>query len=215
MHTIKIWFNLKFDIISKEICLSGNRINYVYGRKIGLVKLFISRFYNCVGRYKAYKKVRWGEVRRLVFICHGNICRSAYAEARARHIGLSAASAGLGADRGGKANPQAIKVAFNRKIDLQFHKTTNVDDLVISEGDLFLCMEPSQAILVENLLGKNARQQVSLLGLWSEEKRPFLQDPYELLDEYWDTCFNIIDSALSRIRLNAVNSGAKVIISGK
>ena len=31
------------------------------------------------------------------------------------------------------------------------------------------------------------------------DRRPFLQDPYDLTDDYWDTCLDTIDSALNCI----------------
>ena len=67
------------------------------------------------------------------------------------------------------------------------------------DGDVFLCMEPSQAYALRKYIKDYHNQQVTLLGLWSTQRRPYLQDPYGLSDKYWDTCLDIIDSALENI----------------
>ena len=40
-------------------------------------------------------QIKWEDVDRLVFVCTGNICRSAYAEYKARSLGMSATSFGI------------------------------------------------------------------------------------------------------------------------
>lgn len=183
-----------------QLPLSKNVINDKYGRKIGLLVLLRSRIQQRLGAYRSYQNIAWEQVRRLVFICHGNICRSAYAQARAHQLGLPTASAGLGADKDGPADPQATKIAATRNIDLTTHTTTRIADLQRQTGDLFLCMEPAQALALREIVGTDTHQQVTLLGLWSQEQRPYLQDPYGLKDTYWHTCFDIIDSAVQQVQ---------------
>jgi len=174
-------------------------MNDRYGRKIGFLRLLLADIYDLFGCYSAYKNVRWEEAKRLVFICKGNICRSAYAEARANQLMLHATSAGLGAIKNGPADPYAIKVAAQRNVNLNLHQTTPVSDFKKKDGDIFICMEPLQALFIRNRIDSNPKQQVTLLGLWSNERRPYLQDPYGLSDGYWTTCLDIIDSAVENI----------------
>lgn len=183
------------------------RLTDRYGRKIGYVKLLCSRVGNALGRYAGYRAIRWHDVQRLVFVCHGNICRSAYAEARARSLGLNAVSAGIGATKGVPADKVAMLVAAARDIDLQSHRTTHVSDLKTADGDLFLCMEPAQAEYLV-AIGVTTSQQVTLLGLWASEERPFLQDPYGLSEGYWNTCFDFIDAAIDSIG-HMISRGAR------
>lgn len=169
-----------------------------YGRKIGFARLLVCYFLDSLGFYRTYRRVRWHEVRRFVFVCNGNICRSPYAQARARQLGLTAVSAGLRADDRGPADSYAIRLAAERSLDLASHRTTNVAELLLENGDLVLCMEPAQAIAMREFA--NARTvQVTLLGLWAAEPRPYLQDPYGLSDGYWHTCFSLIDSAVEHL----------------
>lgn len=174
-------------------------MNDLYGRKIGLLKLVLANILDHFGVFSMYKNIRWEKGRRLVFICQGNICRSAYAEARATQFMMPSASAGIKAIENGSANPDAIRFAARRSIDLSRHRTTSLSMFKQRDGDIFVCMEPSQALLIRKMVGKDNAQQVTLLGLWSDNRRPYLQDPYGLSEGYWNTCLNIIDSAIVNI----------------
>ena len=179
----------------------GININNKYGRKIGFIKLIAIQIYIFFGGYADFQDICWKKIRRLVFICQGNICRSAYADAYSRYCGLRTASAGLAADQDGNADSQVIRMAAQRNIDLISHRTTHIDNFKREDGDLFLCMEPSQAVFMRRLIGNNAKQQITLLGLWAkDDKRPFLQDPYGLKDEYLQTCLDVIDSAINQVQ---------------
>lgn len=188
-----------------------NFINNNYGRKKGFIKSIVSSLYLYTGGYKVFLNINWNIVQRLVFICHGNICRSAYAQAYANHLGLLAASAGINAINLGKADPTAIEMASHRHIDLTLHRTTHIDNFERKDGDLFLCMEPEQGQFMLKVIGseENINQQVTLLGLWADESWPFLQDPYGLTNQYWEKCLNIIDSGITRIypRLSIATKG--------
>lgn len=174
-------------------------MNNLFGRKIGFLKLVFALISDYLGNFSIYRDIRWEKVQRLVFVCQGNICRSAYAEARATKLALPSASAGLGAVENGSADPVAVKFAAKRNINLSGHRTTCLSNFQQRDGDIFICMEPSQALMIRKKIGDNSTQQVTLLGLWSNDRRPFLQDPYGLSDEYWKVCLDIIDSALDNI----------------
>jgi hypothetical protein len=55
-------------------------------------------------------------------------------------------------------------------------------------------MEPAQLPALAKL-----GAQATLLGLWATPPRPHLEDPYGLCAAYFDTCFEVIDSAVERI----------------
>src|SRR5437588_1134030 len=69
-----------------------------FGTYRGLIRLALAWLENLTGRHRQFKQIRWDRVARVVFVCHGNICRSPYAEGRAVSFGLPAASFGLSAD---------------------------------------------------------------------------------------------------------------------
>src|SRR5262245_66201200 len=67
-----------------------------------------------LGAYRSLGRIEWSRVRRLVFVCHGNVCRSPYAEARVRQRGVRAASFGLVTTGGVAANAVAQRIAGAR-----------------------------------------------------------------------------------------------------
>ena len=169
-----------------------------YGDGDGLLKHWQAIVADKRGKYARYYEVDWDSVTRLVFVCRGNICRSPYAEKVARNMRLPARSIGLGTRAGKRANERAIYYAGARNIDLESHRALPVHGFKFLPGDLALCMEPQQADeLLESAVG--VTPQVSLLGLWSRRKRPYLHDPYGLEGEYWITCFDVIDSAIATV----------------
>ena len=63
-------------------------------------------------------------------------------------------------------------------------------------GDLLFCMEPAQA---QRLRIIHPKAQIALLGQFARPPRPYLHDPYGLDADYWQTCLDVIDDALSHL----------------
>lgn len=168
-----------------------------YGRKQGLLRHGAARLAGLLGAWRPFANVELARVQRLVFVCQGNICRSAYAQARAEQLGLPSASFGLGAHSGVEADPHARAAALRRGTDLAAHRARTRADLQLTPADLVLAMEPAQLLKLRELVPIGA--QLSLLGLWSAEPRPHLEDPFGLSDAYFETCFGCIDDALQAL----------------
>ena len=170
-----------------------------YGTWRGLVRLGLAHFDHATGRTRALTRVDWDRVDRFVFVCRGNICRSAYAERRARAFGLPAASFGISATTGIGADPDAADAAAARMLDLSPHCATDAADFALYGGDLIVAMELRHIALLHRLPIDPQRQQVTLLGLWSDPKRPHIHDPFGLDRSYFDSCFSVIDSAVATL----------------
>ena len=151
--------------------------------------------WNRFGGFWMYRHINWSRVNRLVFVCKGNICRSPYAEIRAKGHGIEVISLGLAAKSGTLANSDAIKNAAVRGIDLDLHRAKRQSDIHISSGDLLIGMEPGQARVLHRIAKKEGAQ-VTLLGLWRDPPRPYIHDPYGHGEGYFQTCFSIIDEAV-------------------
>ena len=162
-----------------------------YGSARGLARLLLSR----LGGSRRFAAVDWTRVERLVFVCTGNICRSPYAEARARRAGLSAISVAVRGDSGAPAFPAAIAAARATGIDLTGHRSTAINEIRLTPADLLVAMERWQAAAIAGRGGA----QTTLLGLWSTPRRPHLHDPHRLSDDYFRTCFALIDSGVDAI----------------
>ncbi|HEX7853158.1 MAG TPA: phosphotyrosine protein phosphatase [Sphingobium sp.] len=169
-----------------------------FGTFRGLVRLLLAHAELLAGR-GAIRVGRPEDVRRLVFICHGNICRSAFADVAARRAGLSVASFGLSTESGKPAHPPATEAALRLGHDMSDHRATDLPDYAPQEGDLLLAMETRQLrrIAADPRLGHLPR---SLLGLYTRPAVPHLHDPYSLSDAYMDICLARIETAVPVLR---------------
>ena len=167
-----------------------------FGSKQGLLQYFLHllrwRFYAV--NYPNIPK----ETQRVVFVCHGNICRSALAKAVADKLSLNADSYGLYTSKNKPANTRMQTVAAKYGYSLEQHQTQTIDSFKLLEGDLILVMDLKQYHAIKNLYGKQA--PVSLLGLWTSSPRAYLHDPYSCGEAYFDTCCRLIEDAV--INLN-------------
>jgi protein-tyrosine phosphatase len=139
-----------------------------------------------------------GSVRRFVFVCQGNICRSAFAERVARDLGGDSISFGLSTSADDPAHPPAMRAAASLGVDLSAHRTSRVQDYVPQPGDFLLAMEVRQlARLAEN--EKLRHLPRALLGRWSTPARPHLHDPFGLDAAYMITCLRSIETAVAAL----------------
>ena len=133
-------------------------------------------------------------VRRLVFVCHGNICRSAFAEGLARNLGMNAVSFGLSTSSGLGAHPPVLEAAKVFGVDLSGHRTTSADGYAPEPADVLLAMETRHLRRLASL-PELSRLPRTLLGLYARPRAPHLHDPYALDDAYLETCLMRIRSA--------------------
>lgn len=154
------------------------------------------------GRYSALENIDWTRINRLVFVCTGNVCRSPYAEVRARALGFSSISLGLDTTGNVPANANAQRNAVPRSIDLSRHRSQLFDPGVVQPGDLVLVFEPKQFRLMKKRMPA-PKGQVTLLGLWAEPKLAYIPDPYNAGDAYFQRCFELIDACVAKIATRA------------
>ncbi len=153
-----------------------------FGSKRGLLRYCIDEVYCRLGLYRDYTRIE-SPPERVVFVCQGNICRSALAEwVFKSHSDIQAISLGLNTETGKGANPRLLKLAYEtRDIDLSSHKTTSIKDHVPAPGDVFVCMEARHIKAIESLGYKGA---FLLLGAFGEKKTFRINDPYSGNDTF-------------------------------
>lgn len=182
-------------------------MNRKFGTYRGLIRLAVANLFWLAGRYRQYGKVDFGRVNRLVFVCQGNICRSPFGHYFARKTidGMAVASLGLATSTGINAFDMAIDVARDFSIDMTDHKTTDLTDFAIQDGDLFLVMEDRHIEpLLSATLGRDV--QIGLLGLWCRPRLALLYDPHRLSRAYFSTCYGRITQAVTRLGAELVQS---------
>lgn len=86
---------------------------------------------------------------KIMFICTGNICRSAMAEgmmkklAKDNDLKLDICSCGIYAEDGDYATYNAIEASEYYDVDIKKHRATNIRNSKIKEMDLILCATES------------------------------------------------------------------------
>jgi len=170
-----------------------------YGGRRPFLRHIASRAGLLFGGWRRERNVNWRTVRRLVFVCAGNVCRSPYAEARGRTLGLATASCGITAIHGAHADPAALRTAAARGVDVGPHRSTPYADMDLREGDLLVLFEPAhlQALSARSQV---AGTQVTLAGLWNRARQPYIADPFGRSEDYFRRCFEVIDASLEGIR---------------
>lgn len=172
-----------------------------YGSKHGVLGYYKARAAMALGIYRRYRNIDFSAVRRLVFVCKGNICRSAfahsyYANGYARELGVTCISAGIDTRVGDGANERVSALALTRSLDMSAHRTSRLDQQQFGAGDLLIGMEPWH--LAPMLAAANGAQ-VTLLGLWHQPYRPYLHDPFNTCPEYLETCIDYIEQCVQQI----------------
>ena len=122
----------------------------------------------------------------IVVICHGNILRSAYAEALLKRPAVSAclpglrvSSAGIHALPGKSADPRGVRVAREHGLDLSGHRATQLDAKVVAAADLLVVMDYlNEAEVVSRY--PEASSKVVLLGSFDAgfPVNPVIPDPF-------------------------------------
>ena len=86
------------------------------------------------------------KIMKIMFICTGNICRSAMAEGMLKQKlkqnnikNIEVYSCGIYAETGDYATYNSIEVAKDYGADIKNHKATNIRDSRINEMDIILC----------------------------------------------------------------------------
>lgn len=184
-------------------------IDVNFGNFRGLVRLLLAELEYLSGRLKSFTTAHPADVKRLVFVCLGNINRSAFAAEVARVSGARAISIGLSTTTGALAFEKAISTSRLLGFDLATHRATNFNDYKYLPGDLLLAMEVRHA---RDLVRRGIPvQAIALLGHWGAPHRIHIHDPHILSERYFQTCFIILYSATHRLVTDLLASNAPCI----
>lgn len=148
------------------------------------------------------------DVRRVMVVCYGNICRSPFAEhrLRARASALDVRSSGLEAREGKPAQPFARDVATEWGLDLEAHGAHRMEVDDVEWADLVIAMEGWQvAEIVRRWPG--AEPKTHLLGDFLDEGPFGISDPYGHERDVFVTVFGRIDEATEAL-VSALESAA-------
>lgn len=155
---------------------------------------------------------RLQQARSALFVCYGNINRSALAQALAEQKGPSAVryeSAGFHPVAGRPADPNMIDVADQAGYDLTASRSQTLDQTMLDRADIVLVMEIQQLQRLSRDYPAVA-DKAFLLGTLTAERFPDVEiaDPYNLAPEHYRRCFNRIDAAIDKIRAICNNNAS-------
>jgi protein-tyrosine-phosphatase len=122
-----------------------------------------------------------GSVRRVLFVCYGNICRSPLAELQARRLSpeLEAVSAGFH-DAVGRAAPAwYMDIAADLGIDLSACRSRLIDARLVQRAQLILLSDLDNLDRFEREFPE-AVGKATMLGLFLPSPRAAIEDPYNL-----------------------------------
>jgi protein-tyrosine phosphatase len=152
---------------------------------------------------------------RLVFVCSGNICRSAYARVSAEreipHVPVS--SYGIAADTTMPAWEPITAEAKRRGLDLSAHRSARLTASTLREGDLVLVFEARHAEHVRKLSSGLRSLEIRLLGYFSSPVHLHVEDPYGL-PYFVPRCLDIIDRSVSGLR-EAISALSEMHVDSK
>ncbi|MDG2050007.1 MAG: low molecular weight phosphotyrosine protein phosphatase, partial [Myxococcota bacterium] len=139
-------------------------------------------------------------VSKVLVICHGNICRSPFAEILLQTIepGLSVRSAGLAASGRDPAEPAAIRVASEFGIDLSEHRSTRLTQSEVEWADLILGMEGQHIASVDKRWRLQAAN-VLTVGDFLERAPHLIPDPWGQSDAFFAAVFEQIRKGITAL----------------
>lgn len=152
------------------------------------------------------KKTNFEQKRNVLFICTGNICRSAYAHHALVKVlaergikNVKVKSAGVATTPGKRADKVAKKVALARGVDLSNHLTSFIYRDGLNEAALIVVMEPAHARGVTSV-APTARNKIVYGGhLADSDGAAIVADPYGHGEEVFEKCFDILDKIVDKI----------------
>ena len=133
-------------------------------------------------------------MKKIMFICSGNTCRSPLAEGLFKKYlqennitDIEVGSAGLSVFPGDEVSINSALVAMNRGVDISLHRARRVNLEHFAETDLFVCMTPSHA----NALSRYCfPSQIMTLNI---------PDPYCQPIEAYEKCADSIEKEFPQI----------------
>lgn len=175
------------------------------------------KVWNLAGRFLGHRafrnklKNRTEKISRLIFVCSGNICRSPFADYRARQLiqNVEICSAGFHAEADGPADPMAIEISKAYGVDLSPHKTTRFSSYEILPTDLVLVMDSYHLSYIEKNRPDLVGQVVLLASFCQSKEFPIMiGDPWSQGKISFNFCYRQIEDALSGLvkYINEVNA---------
>lgn len=144
---------------------------------------------------------------KIMFVCTGNICRSAMAEYLAKKIAKQQGkdihffSCGIYADEKDGPTQNAIEVMEEYNIDIKKHKPTNIKNANIKEMDIILCMTKEHKMQLTYLY-PDMLNKIFTLKEYAENRNEDIKDPWGYDIYTYRKCAEEINQELNKLITN-------------
>jgi len=152
------------------------------------------------------------DLKKLIFVCTGNTCRSPMAEGLLKALmgpdrGWGISSAGVCAANGLPASPCAVEAMRERGIDLSRHRSRHLSPKLIEEADLLITMTSGHTRAITAIAPESAGKVFLLKSFGIAQCAADIYDPVgEHLDVY-RRVRDQIDEALPDLILYMMEQG--------
>ena len=148
------------------------------------------------------------KMKKVMFVCTGNICRSAMAhrmlekKIEEEKLDLKAYSCGIYAENGDTSTYNAIEVMEEYGVNLKKHRAINIKDSNIEEMDIILCMTISHKISILQMYPKLKEKVFTLkeyVGMDNNGKDKDISDPWMCSLSVYRNCASQIEECLNKL----------------
>jgi len=184
------------------------------GRTASWLYYFTHDFIQKRTLYKKHLKIKQSnalqkpleQAKNILFLCYGNINRSAAAECifkqQTNKPGYQVQSAGFHPIDKRPADPNIVKIAKQQQIDMQNCSSQTVDKQVLETADMVFVMEIDHLLKLFTLYPQY-KHKAYLLGSLDTDKTSELEisDPYGKTIEEYQACFNQIKTCINFLNI--------------
>lgn len=145
-------------------------------------------------------------MKKIMFICTGNICRSAMADGLMKKLvkdnnkEIAVYSCGIFAEDGDMPTFNAIEAIKEYDVDLKLHRATNIRNSKIEDMDIILCATVSHKNNVINMY-PNLKDKIFTIKEYADYDKNDLDipDPWGYDIETYKFCASTISKCLNKI----------------